>query len=364
MHLIDQQLNLMIRGRFDEGWKIAEELERIDPTDPRAKFNRGWFLLNQGKFQEGFRCLEYGRSLNVYGSGKLDTTKPIWDQSDLNGKTVIINLEAGYGDNIISARFATEVWRRGGTCILCCDKTVHSLFSRIPGVKECITLDQVQSTPHDFWIPGFSCSWLFGHESDNMPNDPYIFARSESIQIWKNIVNTKKPKIGIRWSGNPKFEHQQFRIFPPKLLIDLHKKFDYCQFYSLQKDNDIYELPEQIADLQHLLISWEDTAACIENLDLVITSCTSIAHLASAMGKPTFVIVPILPYHIWAYGDEHSPWYQETTRVFRQKIFGKWTEPFEKIEQCVAEMFPADIYKKEDSNEETSDDQTLDTQTV
>lgn len=333
MHLIDQQLNLMIRGRFDEGWKISEELNNTLPDDPRARFNRGWFLINQGKFQEGFQSLEYGRPLGVYGSAKPNTNKPIWDQSDLKGKTVIINMEAGYGDNIIYARFATEVWRRGGKCILCCDTTLHSLFSRIPGVNSCITLDQVSSTYHDWWIPAFSCSWLFGHTAETIPNDPYIFAKHESIDLWSTILKSEKKKIGIRWSGNPKFEHQQFRIFPPKNLINLYKDFPECQFYSLQKDNDIHELPNEVVDLNHLLLSWEDTAACIQNLDLVITSCTSIAHLSSAMGKPTWVVVPILPYHIWAYGDRHSPWYQNTTRVFRQKVFGKWEEPFAEVRE-------------------------------
>lgn len=343
MHLIDQQLNLMIRGRFSEGWKIAQELEKISPDDPRVKFNKGWFLLNQGKFQEGCQCLEYGRGLNVYGNGRLNTTKPIWDQSDLEGKVVIINLEGGIGDNMISARFATEVWKRGGKCILCCDTGLHSLFLRIPGVDSCITLKQVPSTYHDFWIPGFSCSWLFGHEIDTIPNEPYLSAKKESVDIWKKLINTEKPKIGIRWSGNPKFEHQQFRIFPPKNVINLYKEFSHCQFYSLQKDNDLYELPNEIVDLQHLLISWEDTAACIENLDLVISSCTAVAHLASAMGKPTFIIVPILPYHIWAYGDEHSPWYQETTKLFRQETFGKWKEPFDKIHQELLQRFPVEL---------------------
>jgi hypothetical protein len=340
MHLIDQQLNLMIRGRFDDAWKICEQLEKEDPDNPRAKFNRGWHLIHQGKFQEGFKCLEYGRGLNVYGSGKIPTTKPIWDQSDLTGKTVIINLEAGYGDNIIYARFATEVWRRGGKCVLCCDRSVHSLFLRIPGVDSCITLDQVSSTHHDFWIPGFSCSWIFGHEKDTIPNDPYIFTRNESVDIWKTMTKTdKKYKVGIRWSGNPRFEHQQFRIFPPKKLINIHKEFDDIQFYSLQTDNDLIELPEKVTDLKYFLLSWEDTAACIENLDLVITSCTSIAHLASAMGKPTWVIVPLLPYHIWAYGGNHSPWYQKTTKVFRQTVFGDWEEPFEAIKQELNTFF-------------------------
>jgi hypothetical protein len=331
----------MIRGSFSDGWKISEQLERETPDDPRAKFNRGWFLINQGRFQEGYQCLEYGRALKVYGSGQIPTKKPIWDQSDLSGKTVILNMEAGYGDNFIYIRFATEIWRRGGTCIVCCDLTLHSLFLRVPGVSKCITLAEVPETYHDFWIPAFSCSWLFGHEHNNIPNEPYIFAKPESVAIWKTYMDTgKQTKIAIRWSGNPKFEHQQFRIFPPEKLINICKNHPHIHFYSLQRDTDVRELPPYVDDLQHILLSWEDTAACIENLDLVITSCTSIAHLASAMGKPTWVIVPLLPYHVWAYGDEHSPWYQKTTRVFRQTTFGQWDDVFEKIQAELVEKFP------------------------
>jgi hypothetical protein len=341
MHLIDQQLNLMIRGRFDDAWKLAEQMEANNPNDLRSKFNRGWFLINQGKLQEGFQCLEAGRPLKVYGSPKPNTTKPIWNQSDLTNKTVIINLEAGFGDQIIYARFATEVWKRGGKAILCAEKTLHEIFMRIPGVHQCITLNEVSTTQHDFWIPGFSCSWLFGHEFNTLPNDPYLFAKQESVKIWKSMLNTKKKiKIGIRWSGSPLFEHQQFRIFPAEKLINLYKDNDHIQFYSLQRDTDLRELPDQISDLQHLIISWEDTLACIENLDLVITSCTSVAHIASAMGKPTWVVVPLLPYHIWANGDKHSPWYEESTRVFRQKKFGKWEEPFEEISAELSKLFP------------------------
>lgn len=339
MHLIDQQLNLMIRGDFKKAWEIAEEIHRTDPEDRRALFNRGWFLINQGQFQEGFQCLEYGRSLGVYGAPRLNTSKPIWDQSDLTNKVVILNLEGGYGDNIMQARFAAEVEKLGGKCILCCDRSLHSLFSRISGVSQCIVLSEVQSIFHHCWIPGFSASWLFGHTVENLPNQPYIFPKLDSVNTWKNFFNTTKPKIGIRWSGNPKFEHQQFRIFPPELLINLSNHVDHLQFYSLQRDNDTKELPNTIIDLQHFLISWEDTAACIQNLDLVISSCTSVAHLSAAMGKPTWVIVPILPYHVWAYGDHHSPWYNTNTRVFRQKIFGSWSDPFYDVRNELIKMF-------------------------
>jgi hypothetical protein len=346
MHLIDQQLNLMIRGRFEDGWKISQQLEAIKHELPgdnplRHAFNRGWFLLHQGKFQEGYQSLEAGRHLNVYGSPRLQTSKPIWNgRDDLSGKTVIINLEAGVGDQFISARFATEIMKRGGSTIFCSHPSLFGLLKRVPGCVECITLGQVSMTHHDYWIPGFSCSWLFGHDYQTLPNEPYIASQDFSVQLWRDILSqpNDRPKIGIRWSGNPMFEHQQFRKFPPQKLIDL-SDIDTLQFYSLQRDTDLIELPSNIVDLQHLLISWEDTAACLTNLDLIITSCTSIAHLAGAMGLPVWVIVPILPYHIWAYGQEHSPWYQTTTRVFRQTQFGSWDDVFDDVRQSLKDHF-------------------------
>jgi hypothetical protein len=200
MHLIDQQLNLMIRGRFDEARVVLREIEKEMLDNPRALFNRGWFLINEGKFQEGFQHLEHVRFLSVYGSPQLNTGKPIWHpQNTLEDKVVIINLEGGLGDEIMHARFAAEINNRGGKCILCADKTLGSLLSRVPGVEKVITKDDVQQVYHDYWIPGFSCSWIFGHDIDNFPNKPYIFPDKNKVNEWKDILSSdKKIKIGIR----------------------------------------------------------------------------------------------------------------------------------------------------------------------
>lgn len=338
MHLIDQQLNLMIRGRFDEAWRISEKLEKIDPSNLRHKFNRGWHLIHQGKLQEGFQLLDSGRFINVYGDTILPTSKPIWNQQNLKNKTVLLNLEGGIGDQFIYARFINEITKRGGKCVVCCDPSIFGVINRIEGVEKCIQRAEVPTTKHDYWIPSFSASWLFGHTFENLPNKPYIFSTPESDNVWKNIINSKKIKIGIRWSGNPKFEHQQFRKFSPNYLINL-RKYKEIQLYSLQKDTDLIELPEDIVDLQYLMISWKDTCSAIQNMDLIISSCTSIAHLASAMGKPTWVVVPILPYHVWAYGKDHSPWYQKSTRIFRQEKFGEWNKTFIKLESELVKKF-------------------------
>lgn len=341
MDLLDQEVKLMMMGRHEEAFNIAEKISIERPDDLRGIFNRGWFLINQGKFTEGYQHLEAGRMFSVYGDPKPPTSKPIWNQEDLTNKTVIINLEGGFGDQIIFARFAKEISRRGGKAIICADIHLLSLLSRIEGVSSCITRDQFPSTLHDFWIPSFSCSWLLCNDYNNLPNTPYISSNPISNMAWQEMFKPySTPKIGIRWSGNPEFEHHQNRIFPAEKLTDMYQMFSHLKFISFQRDNDVKELPTEILDLQHLLLSWEDTAAAIDNLDLIITSCTSIAHLAAAMGKPTWVIVPILPYHVWAYGDDHVPWYQKTTKVFRQTVFGEWDQPFQQVYSELNKLFP------------------------
>jgi hypothetical protein len=338
MNLLDQQQQLMIKGRIKEAWKICQKLEKENPNDLRFQFNKGWFLLNQGKFQEGFQMLDAGRFLSVYGDTILNTKKPIWNNHDIKNKTVILSLEGGIGDQIIYARFVKDIKDRGGKCIICCSRDVFDIMETIEGVEKCITREEAPNTEHDYWIPSFSAGWLFGYDFKTLPNKPYLKAKKESVKIWEGFMKTDKVKVGIRWSGNPKFEHQQFRIFPAEKLIDL-RKYDDLQLYSLQRDNDVKELPENVVDLQYLLISWTDTLAAIQNMDLVITSCTSIAHAASAMGKETWVVIPILPYHIWAYGKKHSPWYQKTTKLFRQKKFGNWDDVFEELEKELVKKF-------------------------
>jgi hypothetical protein len=338
MHLIDQHLDFMLKGQFKEAWKISQKLEKLCPDDLRHRFNRAWHILRKGDFQIGHQMLDSGRFLNVYGDSRLPTNKPIWNRQNLKNKKVILNLEGGIGDQFIYIRFINEIAKRKGICIVCCDPSINCIVSRLEGVFKCIQRNEVPITQHDYWIPSFSASWLFDHTFETLPNKPYIISKKESNKVWEKIINSEKIKIGIRWSGNPKFEHEQFRKFPSNFLIDL-KKYDKLQLYSLQRDNDTQNLHNKIIDLQHLLISWEDTCSAIENLDLVITSCTSIAHLSSAMGKPTWVIVPILPYYIWAYGKNHSPWYQKTTKIYRQQTFSKWDETFKKLEKDLVKKY-------------------------
>lgn len=358
MHDIDLMLKLNLEGKSKEARAISDKLEKLGKDkilDPNGKntediwmrhcFNRGWFILQDGDYQTACKLLENGRFLKVYGSGPLQTSAPIFnpEKDDIKGKSIIISLEGGYGDEIIHARFATSFKKLGASKVyLAAAPELVSIFSRIEGVDGVILRNQSNTIQHDFWVPGFSAGWVAGHTFDDFPGDPYITSKQESVDIWKTIIKAPegKIKVGIRWAGNPKFEHQQFRRFPENFITNL-SKYEELEIFSLQRDHNLLQLPEKVNDLQHFLLSWEDTAAAIQNLDIVITSCTSVAHLSAAMGKETWVIVPVLPYHTWAKGAPEStttPYYN-CVRLFRQKEGRNWNGAFQELYTALEEKF-------------------------
>ena len=144
-------------------------------------------------------------------------------------------------------------------------------------------------------------------------------------------------KVGIKWSGNPMFEHQQHRSFPSELMWNVVRD-ENC--ISLQKDSvgnlgetdNITPTPEWMGTPS--LEEWKDTQMAISQCELVITSCTSVAHLAGAMGIETWVVVPILPYYLWALPGDKTPYYDSVT-LFRQEKYGNWEAPFKKIKQAL-----------------------------
>ena len=164
---------------------------------------------------------------------------------------------------------------------------------------------------------------------------PYLFVEDiPQKPMWEEMIEKNKKegralKVGLRWAGSPQFEHQQYRKFPTSVVLDLTKNKN-CQFYSFQRDNDLVDLPEDVADLGPFLNDWADTACALSEMDLVITSCTSIAHASGALGIPTWVLVPVLPYYIWASPGEKSPWYDSVT-LFRQSLFNQWDDVAEKL---------------------------------
>ena len=172
---------------------------------------------------------------------------------------------------------------------------------------------------HDFIVQGTSAVISLGYELADLSGKPYITKPT--------TIRGNKRRIGLRWLGNPKFEHEQHRVFPEQLLFNAVEDYP-AEFISLQRDKGAELCPKWVREVP--LNNWEQTREAVASCDLVITSCTSVSHLAGAMGIDTWVILPILPYYLYAMDGPKTPYYDSFT-LFRQTVFGNWEDPFEKI---------------------------------
>lgn len=328
--LIDLRLLYMAQGKFDDVVKLDEEIDKNFNNDPRITFNRSWWKLRDGDLQGGLKMMEAGRGLHNFGKDPMQTQMPQWDGNfDIRGKHVIMWGEGGYGDEISSVRCVNTLSEMGAKPIIACSPHLVSLFSRMSSASAIVSKEAANYVYHDCWYPGMSGPRLCKYTYQNLPNDSYLKAHPSLLESWKKILSHPGKRIGIRWAGNPGFEDEKFRKFPIENIISL-ADINGTQFYSFQRDSDMIQVPSNIIDLSPVLKSWEDTAAALSCMDLVITSCTSVAHLSGALGIPTWIIVPIYCFYLWALPGETSPWYKSVT-LFRQTIFGNWDSPFEDI---------------------------------
>lgn len=321
VHKLDMQLLASTQGNFAEGWKLAQELELEEPSNDRAAFNRGWYLLRQGQIQRGYQLMDRGRREGVFGNKRPDVPTQPWDGRAKG--IILLYLEGGLGDQIHQVRYAKNIAERGCKVIVCCTGQLASLFINVEGVSAVIQHEAVFGAYHDFWVAGMSAIVPLGLELENLSGKPYI---SKPV-----IIKGKRKRIGLRWSGNPRFEHEQHRTFNPDLLFNAIKSVE-ADFISLQRDEGAELCPTWVQQVP--LNNWEDTRRAIASCDLVITSCTSVSHLAGAMGVETWVVTPVMPYFLYALEGNKTPYYDSFT-LFRQENFGKWEEPFKAIEEAL-----------------------------
>ena len=318
---LDEALEHSIHGRFDAAKKI---LRSLDTNDPRVRFNLGWYDISEGRLYDGYLNLEYGRAIGTFGNPSNIITSR-YDGQNLNGKTLLFKNEGGFGDEIINIRFAKNFHDLGAKVVVGCSKELFVLFEQLPYIHAMIDRDACANVHNHYWIPSMSAPMHLKLEYKDLRNEPYLNIFNKR---WVP-KNNSKFKVGLKWAGNPKFEHQQHRRFPIEKMLNL-TKIEGATYYSLQRDEDLIDsLP--CIDMRYEMKTWKDTAEIIASMDLIITSCTSIAHLSAAMGKETWVIVPTLPYYIWSLPQNTSPWYKDV-KLYRQTKYGNWDDPFDRIE--------------------------------
>ena len=317
LHALDLQLAASTTGDFAEGWRLAQQLEADEPNNHRAAYNRGWYLLRQGQIQKGYQLMDRGRVAGVFGNKHPDVPTAQWD-----GRTkgiVLLNLEGGLGDQIHQVRYAKYIAARGCKVIVACSGSLASLFVNVEGVSSVIQHEAVFGVYHDFWVAGMSAVVPLGFDLADISGAPYL---NKPVTI-----KGRKKRIGLRWQGSTQFEHEHHKAFPYELMFAAVKDAD-AEFISLQRDEGVDACPAWVKQVP--LQSWEDTRQAVASCDLVISACTSVSHLAAAMGVETWVVTPIMPYFLYALDGDKTPYY-DSMKLVRQDVFGDWQAPFDQI---------------------------------
>ena len=319
LHDLDLQLAASTMGDFAEGWRLVQKLEAEEPTNHRAAYNRGWYYLRQGQIQKGYQSMDRGRIVGVFGNSRPDVPTPMWDGKSKG--TVMLYLEGGLGDQIHQIRYAKLIAEKGCKVVVSCTGPLASLFQGVEGVSAVVQHEATFGIYHDFWVAGMSAIVPLGLELKDISGSPYLEKPTS--------IKGRKKRIGLRWQGNSKFEAEHHKKFPYELMFDAIKDVD-AEFISLQRDEGTEACPSWVKQVP--LNTWEDTRQAAASCDLVISACTSVSHLAAAMGVETWVVTPIMPYFLYALDGEKTPYY-DSMKLIRQEVYGDWVAPFDKIKE-------------------------------
>jgi tetratricopeptide (TPR) repeat protein len=329
----------MHMGRLEDAERCYEEVLRREPGHRDALRNRGLLYLLQGDLVRGWP--EYERHCWTRG-GWRPQPAPIWDGSDLAGRTVL--LQAGFGqglgDIIQSLRYAALVKQRGGTVLVECPPPLLTLAATCAGIDRLVPGDG-DYPAFDVQIVMLSLPPLFSSRVETVPaNIPYLFADERLVQQWREaLADDVKFKIGIAWQGNPRNEPGLDRSAPLAQFAPL-AQVPGVSLYSLQVgagSEQLAGIDFPVTDLGKKTTPPHNLAALMRNLDLVVAVDTMVAHLAGALGVPVWIALSRVPDPRWLLGRSDSPWYP-TARLFRQKQAGDWNPVFADMAHALKEL--------------------------
>ncbi|WP_136514987.1 tetratricopeptide repeat protein [Geomonas edaphica] len=312
-------------------------LVRRHPDDADAHWNLALALLLAGAFKEGWSEYQWRWKRDSFTSPTRAFDAPAWDGAPLHGKRILVHGEQGYGDTIQFARYLPMVAQRGGVVIAECQSAaLIPLMETIPGVSEVCVMG-AELPPFDLEAPLLSLPHLFGTELDTVPDRvPYLAPPQDRLVHWRQkLAGDPGFKVGLVWAGKPLPD--PFRSCP---IADLTPLIEVpgVTLYSLQVGDEgakAHECPG-LVDLTAGIRDFGDTAALIAGLDLVISVDTSVAHLAGALAKPVWLLLPMAGDYRWLVAREDSPWYP-TMRLFRQKRQGEWGEVVQRVRAALGD---------------------------
>ncbi|WP_354230740.1 tetratricopeptide repeat protein [Bradyrhizobium sp. F1.4.3] len=327
-------------GEIDEALAVSRCAVALDPEQPLAQYNHAHFLLMNGDFANGFEAYRWRRKCKTLSDGDPILSEPEWQGEPLEGRTLLLFAEYGLGDALHFVRYLPMVTAKGGKIILQVQPALASLLMQLPGVTVIPRAEPLP--PFDLQLPLMSLPRIFGTTLDNLPADvPYLHPDPEKLLRWRAALGrVTRLKVGVVWAGNPKHKGDRQRSLSAEAVLP-RLVMPGVQLYSLQKEPRpedgpvLAALHDDIIDLAPALGDFDDTAAAVAALDLVIAVDTSVAHLAGALGRPVWMLTPYALDWRWLRDREDSPWYP-TMRLFRQRGPREWDDPLMRLSAALA----------------------------
>jgi len=314
--------------RFAEALAAYDKAVALKPDYVDAQWNKARLLILTGRYREGWRLFEWRWQKDDVKPLARNFAQPLWlGDADPKGKRILLWAEQGLGDTIQMARYVPLLLARGAEVLIEVPGPLVSLIAGIPGVTQVIAKGEALPA-FDLQCPLMSLPVAFETGLETIPAEvPYLRAPEAKSRQWQERLGAKtRRRIGLVWSGAPGHRNDRNRSIPLEALLPLLEAAADC--YSLQKecrdaDRELLLREGRIRDYSGEILDFADTAGLVSQLDLVITVDTSVAHLAGALGKEVWILLPYSPDYRWAVDREDCPWYP-TARLFRQGARGDW----------------------------------------
>ena len=320
-------------GRLDEAIAAFERALELQPDYDNARFGQSLVRLLKGDFERGWPLYEARR---VVHHAERHFPKPMWNGSPLPGQRVLVHAEQGFGDAIQFVRYASQIARCGGEVIVECPPGLVELFRSAKDVRGVVPVGEPLPA-FDFHLPILSQPLVFHTTRETIPREvPYLFAEPARREAWRQRLAARgtRPKVGLAWAGNPAKVQLRKRHISLDQLGPLFRDSP-VDFFSLQVGGGTNQIQPRTAiasmnDFTEHLHDFADTAALMAELDLIISVDTAAAHLAGALGRPVWTLLPFIPDWRWGMEGERTPWYP-TMRLFRQPARGDWESVIQRV---------------------------------
>jgi len=343
------QLNLGVlierEGQYDEARRLFERALELRPDYPHAHVALGLSMMRRGELERAWPHYEWRwRHPHFRGAG-LDQEHPVWDGAHLNGKTIVVRNEQGLGDVLQFVRYLPMISARGGQLVLEAQPPLESLLRQNPSFGSIVAIGDALPI-YDIQVGLLSLPGIFKTDMSNIPATvPYIEVDPLVVRRWRQRLGEPAGlRVGLVWAGNPRFPGDKRRSITLESFAPL-LKIPAVAFYSLQVGSagEQAKAPPAGANLTDLgpdLRDFTDTAAVLLQLDLLIAVDTSVVHLAGALARPVWTLIPYVPDWRWFMDREDSPWYP-TMRLFRQRRLDDWSDPIERVTSALCQLVAA-----------------------